>query len=486
MISSDHPGSPKGLCAAPYTSLRFEPDGRVSACCINGQYPLGAENSTIREIWDGGRLARLRTALDNGDYSLGCMPCEADHRAGNRNDTQAVEFDHLVNDEMGRWPQRLEFALSNVCNLQCVMCNGELSSSIRSLREHRPPLAFSYRDEFFRELEEFLPHIKEAAFLGGEPFLSRDAARVWDLLIDLGCHPKVDVTTNATVLNHRVESYIERLRMNVAVSLDGTTATTFEAIRVGADFNEVTRNVARLRQLTRSYGGSLVINHCLMTLNWREFPDLLLSAEQLEAPVTLIAVTYPRRFSLFDLPSIELEKIARFFESQDARLRSLLTLNLDVWQDAKRRLDEAAVSDIDSGGSPVPVNLSSRRVKDVIAELERRVEELQQQTGSRPVIVDVENDIVVSVADQTWASELQFCEHVQRSLLRLLPELCQRIGIEPSVSTVRLAPGISSTTLTATRSSGSEFTLRTVMGEWEDGTTSRVRLAISMDDGLPS
>ena len=39
-----------------------------------------------------------------------------------------------------QWPERLELALSNACNLQCVMCNGELSSSIRIHREHRTAL----------------------------------------------------------------------------------------------------------------------------------------------------------------------------------------------------------------------------------------------------------------------------------------------------------------------------------------------------------
>ena len=124
-----------------------------------------------------------------------------------------------------------------MCNLQCVMCNGELSSSIRSLREHRPPIEFTYGDQFFRELTEFLPHLKEAAFLGGEPFLSRDASRVWDLMIELDCHPSVHVTTNATVMNKRVESYIERLQMNARSPT--RLGPTFEAIRVGADFDEV-------------------------------------------------------------------------------------------------------------------------------------------------------------------------------------------------------------------------------------------------------
>src|SRR3954463_11614411 len=72
-------------CQAPHSMLRFTPDGRVLACCANSEYLLGqAGRQTIREIWDGVKLARLRTALDELDYSLGCQDCGADRALGNR------------------------------------------------------------------------------------------------------------------------------------------------------------------------------------------------------------------------------------------------------------------------------------------------------------------------------------------------------------------------------------------------------------------
>lgn len=54
------------------------------------------------------------------------------------------------------WPRQMEFSVSNTCNLQCVMCNGEWSSSIRSQREGLPPLPKVYDDAFFDGLRDFL------------------------------------------------------------------------------------------------------------------------------------------------------------------------------------------------------------------------------------------------------------------------------------------------------------------------------------------
>ena len=45
-------------------------------------------------------------------------------------------------------PMRLEFNIHNACNLQCVMCHGLASSSIRAHREGLPALANPYDETF--------------------------------------------------------------------------------------------------------------------------------------------------------------------------------------------------------------------------------------------------------------------------------------------------------------------------------------------------
>ncbi|MCB0959701.1 MAG: SPASM domain-containing protein [Acidimicrobiales bacterium] len=63
--------------------MYFAPDGQVRACCVNTDYTLGrVPQQSIREIWEGARIASLRTTLEGRDFSLGCQDCEHRIAAG--------------------------------------------------------------------------------------------------------------------------------------------------------------------------------------------------------------------------------------------------------------------------------------------------------------------------------------------------------------------------------------------------------------------
>ncbi|OWY62852.1 hypothetical protein B7486_56210, partial [cyanobacterium TDX16] len=163
--------APSTGCWAPDATLYFAPDGTVRACCVNTEYPLGhVGEQSIREIWEGRRTQALRDALARDDWSLGCQECGARTEAGNRAWSNAPQFDEHAGRGVPELPRRLDFVLSNTCNLMCEMCHGDLSSAIRAQREHRPPMPKAYDDAFFEELRDFLPHLELAVFLGGEPF----------------------------------------------------------------------------------------------------------------------------------------------------------------------------------------------------------------------------------------------------------------------------------------------------------------------------
>jgi len=314
-------------------ALRFSPDGTVHACCVNMQYRLGRIGEEgIADIWRGTRLGALREALDAADYSLGCQDCGVLHVTGDRGQTHAEQFDRFEQPAVGaEWPRRLEFALSNRCNLQCVQCNGDYSSAIRAQREQRPPLVSPYDDDFFAELAAFLPHVEVAVFIGGEPFLARECRRVWDLLIEEGLRPEVHVTTNGTVWDDRVEYYVRTLNMHVAVSVDGATAATNDAIRVGADLDVVRANRDRFRAVTREQGTALGINHCLMVENWTELGEVLLEGDRLDADVHVIPVVYPPVHSLLCLPAEELAAVVDQLEAEHVTIAPRLGRNRGAW-----------------------------------------------------------------------------------------------------------------------------------------------------------
>lgn len=415
-------------CRAPWLSLRFSPDGAIHACCVNDAYPLGrVDRDRVIDVWRGDRMAALRRALSVGDASLGCQDCGEDDELGRRDSSHAAHYDRFEGRELEEWPIRLEFAMSNTCNLMCAHCNGDLSSAIRSRRELRAPLPDLYGEQFFSDIRELLEHVEVTAFLGGEPFLGRHARRIWDHLIDIGREVEVNVTTNGTVWNDQVEHYLRALRMNVAISIDSVHRETFESIRQGADFDEVLAVRDRMFELTRSYGGAFTINHCLLRQNAHELHAMLADADRRGMRVEVIPVTWPLDQSALTWPAERRRAVVEEL-CREASGGQALTLNADVWTRTLAELDP------DLTHPEVSLDMPARRV--VVLDPERLLEQsiADQRAhgeGAPPLRLELVDGVVDSVEAPAWAEQLE--PESWRGLRdeEVLDRLCQRFAGEP-------------------------------------------------------
>ncbi len=333
-------------CHAPFSSLYLDPTGRVTACCANTWHPLGdLTRRSLVEIWRGPEAQRLRARLAAGDLGLGCELCAAEVAMGSPATAELHRFDPLAPSTADpEWPVQLELALSNACNLQCVMCNGELSSAIRIHREGRAPLPPVYGEAFFTELDVFLPHLRRVFLLGGEPFLGSEPMRVLGRLVDLGLTPDVYVTTNGTQWNDRVARVLSSLPVDVSVSVDGYRRETVEGIRVGVDHASLVDNIGRYRDAARRNGGGFSLTFCLQRGNWRELGEVLEWGDRLDALVGVSTLTNPPHLSLRTLPVGELEAVARSLRDEDHRRRDTLGRNRETWERALGRVEALAVA----------------------------------------------------------------------------------------------------------------------------------------------
>lgn len=345
-----------GGCAAPSIQLRFDPNGVVTTCCKTLQ-PLGdIRTDRLPAIWSGELRRRMVAALAVDDYSVGCQRCAAEIDLEGREVSYPAIYDewarHLTGDPASAaWPVRMEMNLSNACNLQCIQCDGDSSSSIRLHREGRPPLPKVYGDTFFEDLIPFLPHLDRIMFAGGEPFLGAENYRVWELIAEHAPHIDCQVVTNATLWTPRIESLLDRLRFSFVFSLDGITASTYEAIRIGADFERVMANVERFTAYARRIGTSASINHCLMPANVHEFGDLLVWAEQRELPVSVSVVRFPSSASLAALDPGALARIHEALVAQDPVIAPQLVINRAPWDRELARIGAWASSAHDTRAS---------------------------------------------------------------------------------------------------------------------------------------
>ncbi len=322
-------------CYAPTVSMYFDQFGKVRACCQNTDGLLGdVREQTIREIWESAQANSLRGALEQRDFSIGCGFCKWQVDEGGTSPF-ARGFDrHPVAERRPRWPRQMEFSMTNACNLQCVMCNGDWSSSIRTHREHRPPLPEVYGDEFFDQLAEFLPHLTDTFFLGGEPFLGREPLRVMEMLAELDDPPSVTVTTNGTQWSPRIEAICERLPVSFVLSLDGITKSTYESVRIGAGFDVVMGNLDRFITYARMHGTGVSITHCLMRPNWHEFADLLQFAEDKGLDtVGINTVLFPPELSLFQMDHDELSQVVEHLDRAGQVAAGRLTKLRPVWDE---------------------------------------------------------------------------------------------------------------------------------------------------------
>lgn len=395
------------FCNAPWSGLYFRPDGFLTPCCTSWHLlgrVTGPERRSLRSIWDGVAANALREAVAAADYGLGCWECGQAAGGGHRDTSVAASFDRF--DADAHFPLLLDFALSNRCNLQCVMCNGGLSSAIRQHREGRPPLPPAYDDRFFDELDEFLPHARRAQFKGGEPFLAPENRRIWDSLLSLdsAARPETSVTTNGTVWTAAVEHYVEALAMEVTVSVDAVDPEILRSIRVGVDPTKLWRNIDRFQEVTARTGRSVTLSFCLMKTNWRELGPFLGEADRRGVKPHVIWVDGPGDVNLLTSAPAVLREVRHAWELERFRLSNPRCRA--IWDDALNRVggrldDDQPVSEVHVAD---PIRASTS--EDGPRSVEARRAELLRSCPSGILEIRYRQNIAVSVLCPPWAEPL--------------------------------------------------------------------------------
>ncbi len=297
------------FCLAPGLNMLFAIDGTVKACTFNHENSLGRyPDQSIKEIWEGSTAQQFRQMMAGYESLSGCSVCTTDYQLGNVDQIHSRTFDEFA--PATRYPKMMEFLFSNTCNLECQMCTGELSSSIRRNRDKLPPMKSYYDDEFVRQLDEFIPHLRETRFSGaGEAFAIDMNYAIWDKLIARNPTCMITVQTNGTILNARVKDYLQRGNFKIGVSLDSLHKATFESIRKNATLEPVIEHIYHFAAYSREKGNTMSIAMCVMRENWHEMPAFVLFCNNIGANVTFHKVWAPLKYAIHTLPSAELDEM---------------------------------------------------------------------------------------------------------------------------------------------------------------------------------
>ncbi|HMO40049.1 MAG TPA: twitch domain-containing radical SAM protein [Saprospiraceae bacterium] len=337
------------LCYAPMHNLYFGQDGRVTACCYNRTFTLGQYPAqTLSEIWNGEKIKALQNEIGANHFATGCGYCNEQFDAANFSGLHASLYDryadvrldsisaanimHIIKHKIkalfkrnyGQWslpagtsplPRIMEFELSNICNLECAMCFGTFSSSIRKNRDQLPPLPMHYDSAFVEQLEAFLPHLWEAKFYGGEPFLIPIYYDIWESMMRMNPNIRINITTNGTVLNEKVKKILQKLNVALILSIDSFEKETYEAIRKNADYERVMENMQYFEKVAKEKQTVLSLAVCPVRPNWQEIPLIVQYCNEKNIKIYFNTVWYPAHLSLHNLSIEELNNICQYYNA---------------------------------------------------------------------------------------------------------------------------------------------------------------------------
>ena len=294
------------ICHAPFSNMYFNVHGDCAPCWLTFIDPDSYKEKSIRDIWFGEKYQTLRSRLLQYDLTFRCSVCLKNLQGGNYTSVLAKAYD--VNP-IAEYPTMMELEIANTCNLECVMCIGELSSAIRKNRDKLPPIKSPYDDKFVEQLEEFIPHLKELRFNGGEPFLINSVFKIFEKVEKLNPKLKIVIATNGTVVNYKVKEWLNKLNIHINFSLDSLTPEIYEAIRVNAHFDRVMDHFLFFRQYAREKNKTMCLMVNPMRNNWHEMPEFIRFVNKHDINIWFNTIHRPIEWSIWALPSAELAKV---------------------------------------------------------------------------------------------------------------------------------------------------------------------------------
>jgi radical SAM protein with 4Fe4S-binding SPASM domain len=311
------PNGPKQIfCYLPYNSLTFSFGGRVYVCSYNRDITLGKyPQNSIKEIWEGEKAKKLREHMSHNDLEYGCRHCKFFFDKGKFSNIRPLVFDKYYQHTNADYPRVLEFEIDNKCNLECQMCNGEVSSSVRKNRDKLPPLKTPYDDDFVKQLEEYIPTLQEAKFYGGEPFMIPIYRKIWKSVKEL--NPKLDMfaITNGSLWNNEIETLVNELNFDIAISIDALDKEILEKIRKNVHKETLIENIHRFNEVCLRKKRNLSLSFTIQKDNWTQLPKHVEFCNSIDAYAYISYLENPKEFSILELPQNEIEKIRSWMEN---------------------------------------------------------------------------------------------------------------------------------------------------------------------------
>lgn len=320
---TDLTGSPS-FCVLPWIHMATRPNGDMRVCCVANSSGADTGNPTVglvrnadgthtnfgeslpSETFNNSYMREIRQTMLAGQVPASCRKCfdeEAQGMASKRIwetgtwHKHGIDIPELIaqTDTDGVIPFKLQYIdlrLGNTCNLKCIMCSPHDSS--RWLEDHKKvyPLFESgviqhqltwkpfnntwyERPEFWEEIFEQIPNIKQIYFAGGEPLMIKEHRRLLDEIVARGYAQDIELRYNSNgmlVTDDIINVWSKFKKVKYGFSLDGIQARG-EYIRYPLDWPTVEQNLQLLDQAPANIETTIAC--AVQVLNIKHIPDFI-------------------------------------------------------------------------------------------------------------------------------------------------------------------------------------------------------------------
>lgn len=306
-------------CNAPFNNMYITLQGYVSPCWkLPGKCDKWGPDRSLMDIWRGEHFQKYRDALLQNEFLNRCQECKKEI------DTDvwplAKAYQKFAVRDM---PSLMEIELSNQCNLECIMCNGNLSSGIRKNRDKLPPLPQIFDDTFNEQMREFIPHLDELRVNGGEPFAQKILLDLLDIVGEVKPELKVNIATNGTVYNKRVQGILDKCNIHINISIDSLIPSRYEQIRINGDFEVLMKNFKIFKKYCHDNKRELSIMVNPMNMNWDEMINFVKFTDEHNTNLWYNTILYPKHTTIKHLPGKEILNITNYLKKELEHVKGL-------------------------------------------------------------------------------------------------------------------------------------------------------------------
>jgi molybdenum cofactor biosynthesis enzyme MoaA len=224
----------------PFVGMQASHRGNGLCCASNKRFRQPA-----KEFWEGKYIDEVRNKMIKGELVEDCTGCynlESQGKISSRNHYNAV----YKNLETGRTPTALDLDLSNLCNLQCVMCGPDRSSQWAKELGHKEITKTTKKE--LDEICALSSALKHLTIQGGEPSLMPEFEYYFEYLKDkkLIQNIHLDCISNLTNINSRFYQLLDDFKsVDLNVSID-SFGDANNYIRYPSNFEKIEKNLLAL------------------------------------------------------------------------------------------------------------------------------------------------------------------------------------------------------------------------------------------------